>query len=304
MNPFRRSKQARFSGSLLTIDSLGFVGSYARSSDGAYAVGWDSESGVVVLCQGKSLLASGRGRYPLQGAVADCGTYALVFKGRGESASETVRVFNKSGTPIVTARFATNVYTLSLSSSGSFLACQLCSGDIALLSTADGSTVWEVPTNPAGRHRELAEGLEIDEQNGWVAGRLGTGGTPFRINMAGEHLDARAIADGLLEDARRSPNGLALFYLVRERLDQGEACSLEPAVEQLVELLDESLRIGFEGYPEFEAKAHRAIGEVHERMGQLAEAVRSYETALEKDPKVGIQRRMASLRKRLEDTST
>jgi hypothetical protein len=302
MSILARRKKIEFRGTHMIVDTLKFMGPYARSSDGTYAVGWDQESGMFVLCQGRSLQVSGRARNPLQGVVANCGVFALVCSGEGSPPSGTVRVFDKAGTPMATAQFPGNVYTLSLSPSGSFLACQLCSGDIALVRTTDGSAVWQVPANPTSRLRQLVEDLQIDEQNGWVVGRLESG-TSFRIDMAGEHLDAQAIAVGLLEDARRSPNGLALFYLVREQLDQGGGCLPESSGEQLLNLLEESLRIGFKNYPEFEAKAHRAIGEVHETMGHIAEAVRSYEIALGKDPKVGIRQRMTSLRKRLDGTN-
>ena len=298
MRLFSRKQTVSFSGTVLEARSLDFMGPFSRSPNGVYAIAWDQDSGVFVLCKDKAVQLSGRVRNPFHGVACDCGAFALASPGQGSTRSETLRVFDQAGNALLTKRFPLNVYALGLSTSGSHVACHLMDGDVVLIELAEGTVVWKVAANPTGDLRLLAESLAIDVKNGWVSLDLGPGGNA-RIGFAGEHLDTDGIRASLLKSARESPNGLALFYLVRERLDQaGETIPLD-AAKKILGLLDESLQLGFKDYPDFEAKVHRARGEAYEAMGQPVEALQQYEIALRMDPKVGAKRRADALKKAL-----
>lgn len=298
MNLFSRKQGVSFSGTVLVARSLDFMGPFSRSPNGAYAIAWDQATGVFVLSKDKAVKLSGHVRNPSHGVVCDCGVFALASPGQGSTRYETLRVFDQAGNALLTKRFPLNVYALGLSSSGSHVACQLMDGDVVLVELAGETVVWKVAANPTGNLRLLAEGLAIDTKNSWVSLDLGDGGNP-RISFSGEHLDTEEMRADFLRSAREAPNGLALFYLVRERLDQvGETISPDAAKEVLA-LLDESQQLGFKGYPDFEAKVHRARGEAYEAMGQPLGALQQYGIALRMDPKVGVKRRADALEKRL-----
>jgi hypothetical protein len=68
--------------------------------------------------------------------------------------------------------------------------------------------------------------------------------------------------------------------------------------ERVVLLCDRAFEFGFRAdLREVEAGAHRMRGLALESLGQKERALCEYELALEKDPQVGVKRRIASLRK-------
>ncbi len=68
--------------------------------------------------------------------------------------------------------------------------------------------------------------------------------------------------------------------------------------ERVVNLCNRAFEFGFAPHHrDFEARAHRIRGEALESLGQKEEALREYEVALGKDPRVGVRQRIASLRK-------
>ena len=302
MSLFTRKKRVSFSDTVLVARSLDFMGPFSRSPNGVYAIAWDQDSGVFVLSEDRAIQLSGRVKNPSRGAVCDCGVFALGSPGQGSSMSEMLRVLDPAGNVVLAKRFPFHLYVLGLSDSGSHVACQLMDGDVVLIELAKGTVVWKVTANPTGNLRLLAESLTIDVKNGWVSLDLGHGGNP-RISFAGEHLDADETRGSLLKSARESPNGLALFYLVRERMDQAGETIPPDAAREMLMLLDESLRLGFSWCPDMEAKVRRARGEAYEAMGQNKEALQQYEAALQIDAKVGVKRRADALKKLIQATA-
>jgi len=297
MKLFGRKQSVSFSGTALVARSLDFMGPFSRSPNGVYTIAWE-QSGVYVLCKEKSVQLSGRVRNPFQGIVSDCGVFALVSPGQGSATSATLRVFDQAGDVLLAKRFPFNVGALGLSSSGSHVACQLMDGDVVLIELAKGTVVWKVAANPTGDLRLDAESLGIDVGNGWVSLNLAIGGKP-RISFAGEHLDVDMIRASRLRSAQDSPNGLALFYLVREGIDQSKGAIPPERAEDLLKLLEEAHQRGFKDYPDYKAKAHRAAGEIFEAIKKPSEALRQYVIAVQLDPKVGVKRRVDALEKRL-----
>ncbi len=297
MKLFDRKRNVSFSGTVLSARSLNFIGSFSRSPNNLYTIAWE-QSGVYLLCKEESVLLSGRVGNPFQGIVSNCGAFALVSPGQGSARSATLRVFDQGGNVLLTKRFSFNIGALGLSSSGSHVACQLMDGDVVLIELAKGTVVWKVAANPTGNLRLDAESLGIDVRNGWVNLNLAIGGKP-RISFAGEHLDVDVIRASRLRSAQDSPNGLALFYLVREGIDESEGAFPPERAEDLLKLLEEAHQHGFKDYPDCEAKAHRAAGEIFEAINQPSEALRQYAIAVQVDPKVGVKRRVDALEKKL-----
>jgi hypothetical protein len=80
----------------------------------------------------------------------------------------------------------------------------------------------------------------------------------------------------------------------------GQKLPLEKDVaERVVQFCDRALKFGFAAHHrDIEARAHRMRGEALESLSQHGQALKEYELAFEKDPKVGVKQRIASLRKR------
>ncbi len=68
--------------------------------------------------------------------------------------------------------------------------------------------------------------------------------------------------------------------------------------ERLVHWSSRAFEFGFAAHhPDIEARAHRMLGEAFESLGEKQRALREYELAVEKDPRVGLTKRITSLRK-------
>ncbi len=298
MRLFGRRSEVELSGSVLIARSIDFFGAYCTSPNSEYAIAWDQDSGVFVLARGGQILVTGHVRNPFLGKVSDSGIFALSSHGTGSSPSATLRVFNEQGDPILTKHFSFFLNAIGIANDGRYVACQLVDGEAVLIDLSSGETVWKQDANPATNLRLLASDIQIDTAKGWVILNLESVGD-VRIGLNGEYLDSDLIEPALLQNARAAPNGLALFYLVRDKIDRlGKDISPDDG-ENLLALLGESFQLGFTDYPDVEAKAYRAMGEVHEAINELEAALRLYRAALQRDPKVGVKRKVETLQRKL-----
>jgi len=92
------------------------------------------------------------------------------------------------------------------------------------------------------------------------------------------------------------------FTLLNEALEKLKACGQQIPKEVGAEILDcltkAAERIP-QKYPERHAEIFRATGEILEAWGDTTQAVEYYEFAIQKNPKVGVKRRLDNLRKSL-----
>ena len=87
----------------------------------------------------------------------------------------------------------------------------------------------------------------------------------------------------------------AVGKMMGEKLPLGK-----DVAEQVLQWCDRAFEFGFAAHlRDFEARAHRMRGEAFESLGQKESALREYEVAVEKDPQVGVKKRIVSLRKEL-----
>ncbi len=92
------------------------------------------------------------------------------------------------------------------------------------------------------------------------------------------------------------------FTLLSDGLEKLKACGQQISKEVGAEILDcltkAAERIP-QKYPERHAEIFRATGEILEAWGDTTQAVEYYEFAIQKNPKVGVKRRLDNLRKKL-----
>ena len=92
------------------------------------------------------------------------------------------------------------------------------------------------------------------------------------------------------------------FTLLNEALEKLKSCGQKIPKEVGAEILDWLTKAAErvpQKYPERHAEIFRATGEILEAWGDTTQAVEYYEFAIQKNPKVGVKRRLDNLRKNL-----
>ena len=291
-----RVKIAEHGGRIISISGLDMVGERATSASGRFTLVWhdrrwmDGEiiEGRYLLIDGDAVILDRRIARPQDGKVADDGTFILNDWGDGQTLSGTFHAFRNDGTSIVSRLYSANLLNNGLSRDGRLAVCQTCnapgSSDSSILSVLDlergaEMAAW-VPESGWARAYEFPEGGERV--------RMLRGDRPsLDYALTGEFLDRRL---WLEDEVRRGT-----LYVIRKALAEGEAAT---------GLTNDDLRAGIrqalaDGDERFEAEAWRLLGEVEESAGNAAAALDAYDRALAINPKAGVAKRAAALRKTL-----
>lgn len=281
---------------IISIPELDMVGERTTSPDGRYTLIWRDRywmngvpvEGRYLLIDGDTVAVDGQMERPQDGKVADNGTFILNDWGDSQRLSGTFHAFRCDGSPIVSRRFSANLLNNGLSRDGRLAVCQTCnapgSPDSSILTVFDLAAGAEVArwTPESG----WAKGYEFSEAGDRV--RMLRGDRPsLDYSLTGEFLDRRL---WLQDEVRRGT-----LYVVRKVLGEGEAAT---------GLTFEDLRAGVrqalaDGDDRFEAEAWRLLGEIEESAGDAAAALEAYDKAVAVNPKVGVAKRAAALRKTL-----
>lgn len=279
-------------GRIVSIPEIDFVGQRAKSPNRRYTLLWrdrywldgDVVGGRYLLIDGDAVVVDGEMERPQDGKVADDGTFILNDWGDSQALSGTFNAFRSDGSEIVTRPYSANLLNNGLARDGRLAACQTCnapgSPDSSILSVFD-----------------LEHGAEVASwvpESGWARGYEFEGGErvrmlrgdrpPLDYSLTGEFLDRRL---WLEDEVRRGT-----LYVIRKALAEGEAAGLSA----------EDLRAGVrralaDGDERFEAEAWRLLGEIEESAGDSGAALEAYERALAVNPKIGVAKRAAALRK-------
>jgi hypothetical protein len=279
---------------VVSVPELDFVGQRAASPDRRYTLLWSDRywlegtlvGGRYFLVDRDVVAARGSMERPQDGKVADDGTFILNDWGASDALSGTFRAFRADGSEILSRRFSANLLNNGLSRDGRLAVCQTCnapgSPDSSILAVFD-----------LDRGAELAAWTA---ESGWASGyefppdedriRMVRRDRPnLDYSLAGDFLDRRLWLKD--ECARRT------LYVIRKALAEGEAAT---------GLSAQGLRAGVrqalaDGDERFEADAWRLLGEIEEGAGEAHAALDAYERALAVNPKVGVAKRAAALRK-------
>ena len=288
-----RAKMAAHGRRIVSIPELDFVGERTTSANGRYTLIWrdrhwadgDLVKGRYLLIDGDHVAVDGQMERPQDGKVADNGTFILNDWGDSQELSGTFRAFRSDGRAIVSRLFSANLLNNGLARDGRLAVCQTCnapgSPDSSTLSVFDlerGAEVasW-VPESGWAQGYEFPEGGRIRMLRG--------DRPPLEYSLTGEFLDRRVWLD---DEVRRGT-----LYVIRKALAEGAAAT---------GLTHDDLRAGVrralaDGDERFEAEAWRLLGEIEESAGDSSAALRAYERALALNPKVGVAKRAAALRK-------
>lgn len=279
---------------IVSVPELDMVGERTTSPDGRYTLVWQDRywmdgvpvGGRYLLIDGDTVAVEGKMERPQDGKVADNGTFILNDWGDSQQLSETFHAFRCDGSPIVSRSYSANLLNNGLSRDGRLAVCQTCN--------APGS-----PDSSILTVFDLAAGAEVARwtaESGWARGyefpqggervRMLRGDRPSLVySLTGEFLD-RCL--WLRDEVSRGT-----LHVIRRALGEGEAAT---------GLTVEDLRAGVrralaEGDERFEAEAWRLLGEIEESAGHAGAALDAYDKALAVNPKVGVAKRAAALRK-------
>ena len=282
---------------VVSIPELDLVGQCATSPNGRYSLVWQDRGwnfgekdsrGRYFLIDGDRVVIDGLVERPQDGKVADDGTFILNDWGLADELAGRFCAFRADGAEILSRAYAANLLNNGLSDDGRLAVCQTCNApgslDSSVLSIFDLVAGTEIATWTA--------------ESGWASGyEFPPGGERIRMirhdrvsldySLDGEFIDRRVWLED--EVARGT------LYAIRKALADGEG---------VTGLSMDALRAGAmravaDEDQRFVADAWRLLGEIEEAAGDPAAALDAYDRALAANPKVGVAKKAAALRKGL-----
>ena len=284
--------------SFMSIPSLNFFGSFARSPNGRYTLIWrdgtgthggarENGEGRYLLLDEGMLIVDGRMQRPNDGKVANSGIFILNDWRFSSDLIGTFWAFRHDGSLIFSRTFTANLFNNGLSENGMLACCQTCN------SSTDDSGKLTIFDLVAGREtsNSVAESGWAQEYE-FVAGTSAIqlcylhGRGSFRYRLSGEFTDREKwIFKGLYDGD---------LYMARRVLDQASGPLDAGQAERLIKCVEKGLRLP--EWREHQAFGWRVRGEIYEACNDLPEATRSYEKAVGLDPKIGVKRRLQKLK--------
>lgn len=304
-NVFGKLEIDEFGHGLVSIHAIDFIGRQAKSPDGRYRLIWadrspdrrhggyrESGHGTWSLLRDDHIVVSGKLERPQDGKVADNGTSILHDWMFGQGLQGRFVAFAHDGRTLIEKQVAANLMSNSLSADGRFAICQTanapgspdsCHYILFDIEGGQGMARWEVETG-------WAETYTWDLDKGCVY-LCTKDGESVAYDFAGRMVDREA-----WESRRIALGDLPVIQSVIMANDK-----LEDALRAAVM---EGLAVAASGGEIWsQARALRQLGELHEREGELAEAIAAYDSALAIDPKIGVARKVEQLRKRADHPS-
>jgi len=302
-------KGISYIGRFASIPSIDFYGLFKKSPSGEWVICWcdsDARGGRG------GYRASGHGRYILyntklnavvsQGAlerpnsadVADNGVFSIEDWHFGDALTGTFYVFSATGQELIKRRFGANLFNSALSVNGRYAICQTCNAPSGL----DGNrlTAFDV-----GKGVEL---FSINPPTGWASHYGFDEAMPqfeviikdiggFVYDEQGAFLDAEKFAT-----ARLNCDRFDVVLYAAEDIINGPDLNDQLALVAL-EAATRARLLGADKDQGWKALALKIQGLAHEFLGSNADALVAFEEALKIDPKIGVKRKAASLRKKM-----
>jgi hypothetical protein len=286
----------------ISLPEHNFSGRCVRSRSGRFALAWREaplgEDGklrqrgrYLMLDQNRVMIDGGMVR-PEDGRVADNGVFIFNDYGRLDLLSGTFVAFHPNGEVIIRTKYRANLINNGLSSDGRFAACFTANSgdenDSAILTVFDLIKGQEIARwRPESGWPSSIEFPTDGETIGIVDPHLGM----FRYSLDGDFIDRTKWQRACLE----SQHYWYVLRVAEQSVQEAKGNLAEELASDLIHHIDRVLpRIDDKNS---KARALRTRGACSEATGAIAVALENYEMALALDPKVGVKRRAAQLRK-------
>ncbi len=133
---------------LLQIDSIDFYGTFTKSKDGRYILGWDYQTYYVLLFN-LEIILKGKKTHLVDGHVANNGTFILNDNMSRENTESTFYAIDCLGNTLVNKLLPANIYNSGISCDGKFAVCQTCNtkevaGTLYFFDLSRGVILWEI----------------------------------------------------------------------------------------------------------------------------------------------------------------
>ncbi|EKN6001693.1 tetratricopeptide repeat protein [Yersinia enterocolitica] len=233
---------------------------------------------------------------PVDAAASDTGNYIVHDSGFGSVLQADIVAIGTDGNEQYRRHYTANVFNIGLSRCGRYACVQTAnasSEDGNRLEVIDldlGCTVFSI--RPATGWADTYS-FDVDAVGNLKAiGVEHKGLGRFYYSSTGELQDIQAFKTAQLSKGDYSTKLMAARDLLKS------TPTLDSANKAL-NAADIALAEGAKDRPDWSAVAHRVRGESYELLGQLPEALKAFEEALALNPKVGVQKRVAKIRKKL-----
>lgn len=302
----------QFTGRMARIPEIGFFGSYSKSPNEGFLLAWrdadpdgrrggyrDSGEGDYYLVRNEQIIAEGRMERPNQGLVADNGNFILSDWQFGQGLSSTFYAFNRNGVQLVRREFDANSLNSGISQDGRFAVYMTAGGKtqdaskMFLFDLEDGEELWS-KWPESGR----PDSYEFDPAEAimWLVYR--EKGRYAYSMTDGDFMDWERWETERIDWA----SAWELSHIGQERLKgAGEPLSLEEGAE-IAFILKKAIATGISDSPSEHAKVLKALGDLWEKLGDDAEALKCFEEAQVVYEKAGVKRKIAAIQKRMTAT--
>jgi hypothetical protein len=299
--------EAELSHDFLSIFKLNYHGEFHRSENGRFILSWsdadeeglqggarDSGNGRYILIDGDKIILQGELERPNDGKVSNQGFFVIndwMFKG---DLTGTFYAFDISGKKLIRYKVSANLGKSGISNDGRYAVCQTYDSK-----TEDGNKIflfdlikqelvwkWEPKTGWADNYC-----FDVDNK---ILSLVGETGKSYRYSFDGNFLDSEKWEEERLESA----NGYELLNIAVEKRRHLESINANLAVnDEVIPLLKKALDMGVSEY--CQATIHRELGEAYQKLGMITEAIKNFEKAISLNPKIGVTKRLKSLKEAL-----
>ena len=290
-----------FEDQFLTLSKPRWFGTCRRSPNSRWVISWReggsvvSSDGAVSRSKGAYLLyeaATGRVALrgnllrPMEGTVAENGTFALSEMGFSNALESVLHVFNADGERLLKRKLHALVLTTAISKNGRYAVCTTGNsghedgGSLFLFDLQTGTQLFATPPS-AG----WSTNYYIDEDRIEVIARIKELGE-FRYDQTGQFLDDVALEETILQRGDYSRTIMAAERILLHS---------EPSIERVRQVLTAVQRARNNGADMdngWRAAALKVQGLAHEALGEAPQAIKVYEQALALNPKIGVKRRL------------
>jgi len=294
---------------LITIRSIGFIGSMALSENLSFAVAFADNcrtengslsggshmcgEGDALLIKEKQLVWQKKIPRPVHARVSNTGATAVCDIGFGPDLRSNILVFREDGSTAVSQVIEANLMSCAITAGGDFVFFNSAGSP----KTEDSVKLFAYIL-PSGEHAFTVDFL-IQELTGAVSDgdklTVTAEGISYEYSRSGAPLNKletdltlfeRNLSSGYFASAHR-----VLSDCLKEAVKDEQRDTLRAAYERL---------ISSDSPSEIKAKAHRDLGEQWLAQGHKAQALAEFRQALRLNSKIGLKRKVAELEKPIE----